>query len=143
MSGIGTNIHRNNVHGSRVTVEKSLEYDHLENERIIDEQAAFKRLQENNDYNLKTQKLNMENEEKRCANQINQLSIQGRINIDKINAESYAEERRIKLKNQRNKDLELHKRELESLKNQHLRMMKEQENQQEIERMESDRKMKD
>lgn len=60
MSEIGSNIHRNNVSGSAATVQLALNNDHDESMKIIDEQAALARLQENNQYNLKNKKLDID-----------------------------------------------------------------------------------
>ena len=53
MSGIGSNIHRNNVSGSGMTVWTALNNEHYENMEMIKEQAALKWLQENNEYYFK------------------------------------------------------------------------------------------
>ena len=141
MNGIGNNLHRNNVEGSAYTVQKSLSYDHDENIKIIDEQAALERLRENNEYNLRDKKMNIDYEDIRAKNQREYMYTQARINIDKMDAESNAEVRRLQLNNQRNKDSELHTRELESLKNDHERRMKEIEGNNKSKERESERKM--
>ena len=60
MSAIGSNIHRNNVSGSGYTVRTALNNDHYENMKIIEEQARLKRLQENNEYYLKSKQLGID-----------------------------------------------------------------------------------
>ena len=51
------------------------------------------------------------------------IKTQGQVDIDKINAESNAEEKRLRLQNQRQKDSEEHARNLQSLNNQHKERM--------------------
>ena len=55
------------------------------------------------------------------------IRVQGQVDVDKLNAESYAEERRLRLQNQRQKDSQEHQRSLQSLNNQHVERMKDKE----------------
>ena len=69
------------------------------------------------------------------------IRVQGQVDVDKINAESYAEERRLRLQNQRQKDSEEHQRGLQSLNNQHVERMKDKEYDYDIRKRESERQL--
>ena len=44
MSGIGSNIHRNNVYGDDYTVRTALNNDHYENMEMIKKYSFFKKI---------------------------------------------------------------------------------------------------
>ena len=77
MSGIGSNIHRNNVTGDGYTVRTALNNEHSENMEMIKEQAALKRLQENNEYNLKSKKLDIDSQAQKSKDQRDLIKTQG------------------------------------------------------------------
>ena len=53
------------------------------------------------------------------------IRVQGQVDVDKLNAESYAEERRLRLQNnQKQNDSEEHQWSLQSLNKQHIERMK-------------------
>lgn len=143
MSEIGSNIHRNNVSGSAATVQLALNNDHDESMKIIDEQAALARLQENNQYNLKNKKLDIDFEAQKAKNQRDLIETQGRVDVNRINAESNAEQARLQLQNQRQKDNEQHQERVLNANNQHKENMQRMEHTQEINRMEANRKLEE
>lgn len=77
MSGIGSNIHRNNVTVDGYTVRTALNNEHSENMEMIKEQAALKRLQENNEYNLKSKKLDIDSQAQKSKDQRDLIKTQG------------------------------------------------------------------
>ncbi len=66
------------------------------------------------------------------------VRIQGQVDVDKINAESNAEEKRLILQNQRQKDADEHTRNLQSLNYQHTERMKDKEYDYDIRKRESE-----
>lgn len=109
MSGIGANIHRNNVSGSAATVQLALNNDHDESMKIIEEQARLKSLEEEDNYRLKNKQLDIDFEAQKSKNQRELIDTEARAAERRINAESNAEQRRLELQNQRQKDNETSK----------------------------------
>ena len=132
------NLHRNNVSGSDETVKYSCRLDHEENQDIIRNEYDLNRLKERNkDVQIRRdQDRQFEAQKEKDRREL--ISTQGNLEIKKINAETDAEEKRMRLQNARQNDKEAHELSMEKSKMNHEENKKRMENEQEINRKKAD-----
>ena len=132
------NLHRNDVSGSKETVQMSLRYDHEENQDMIRNEYELNRFKESNKDQQIRRDQDRQFEAQKEKDRRELISTQGQIEIKKIGAQADADEKRMKLENARQKDKEAHNLDMEKAKMNHEENKIKMENEQEINRKNAD-----